>query len=112
MHAHSRDPARAAALAAPPSWSAALARLAAGLAASGTVRFLAALAADWAAARRVRRTARELSAWDDRMLRDIGLDRMEIELAVRGAKRPFAPSPYRWEPDCDPAARRRLDHMQ
>ena len=36
--------------------------------------------------RRLRREARRLMAFDDRMLRDIGLGRGEIERAVRGGR--------------------------
>jgi len=63
---------------------------------------LAALEADRAA----RKVARELKGWDDHMLRDIGLERMHIDAAVRGVK-----TAYSWEPDCDPATLRRLQNF-
>ncbi len=73
------------------------------LATSWLAKGIAALEADRAA----RRAARELKGWDDHMLRDIGLERMHIDAAVRGVQTPFG-----WEPDCDPAMRHRLRNFQ
>lgn len=58
------------------------------LPASLALRAAGAIAAGWRAGaqwRRRRRAIRELSAFDDRTLHDIGLDRSGIEAAVRGA---------------------------
>lgn len=52
------------------------------------LRAAGAIAAGWRAGaqwRKRRRAIRELSAFDDRMLHDIGLDRSGIEAAIRGA---------------------------
>jgi hypothetical protein len=46
----------------------------------------------WAA----RRLVREMQAWPDERLRDIGLSRTEIASAIEGVRRPF-----RWVPDHD-----------
>jgi uncharacterized protein YjiS (DUF1127 family) len=110
MHAYSKDPLRLSALAAPGTWSAAKA---AGvnalrwLAATWPVKAVAAYAAALAAERRARETVRELERWDEHMLRDIGLTRMDVEAAVRGVRRPF-----RWQADCDQAALDRLEHLR
>lgn len=110
MYSYSKDPLRLAALAAPPFWPAAKARLAAGLhwlSATWPVKAARALAASIAAARLASKTIHELEGWDDHMLRDIGLERMDVEAAVRGVRPPF-----HWQPDCDPAALRRLDRFR
>ena len=88
MHAHSRDPLRMAALAAaspPPSVRAALERAAAWARLTWLGRAIAATLAD----RQARLAIDELRSWDDHMLRDIGLERMDIEGAVRGQFRPL-----------------------
>lgn len=110
MHAHSKDPLRVSAVAAPDTWSAiktagtnALRRLAA----TWPVKAVLACAAALAAERRARETVRELERWDEHMLRDIGLTRMDVEAAVRGARRSF-----RWQADCDQAALDRLEHLR
>lgn len=72
------------------------------LATSWLAKGLAALEADRAA----RQSARELKGWDDHLLRDIGLERMHIDAAVRGVN-----TPYSWEPDCDPAKLQRLQNF-
>jgi uncharacterized protein YjiS (DUF1127 family) len=109
MHAYSKDPLRLSAVAAPGTWSAlkaagagALDWLAASWPVERALAFCAALAAD----RRARATVRELESWDDHRLRDIGLERMDVEAAVRGV-RPL----FRWQPDCDRAALQRLDRL-
>ena len=110
MYSYSKDPLRLAALAAPPFWPAARAKLAAGLhwlGASWPVKAARALAAGIAAERLARRTAHELKGWDDHMLRDIGLERMNVDAAVRGTSPTF-----HWQPDCDPAELRRLDRFR
>jgi uncharacterized protein YjiS (DUF1127 family) len=88
MHAYSKDPTRLAAFAAPASSTAAVAALAAAgdwLRASWLGKALSALLRDRAA----RLAIDELRSWDDHMLRDIGLERMDIEGAVRGQFRPL-----------------------
>ena len=69
---------------------------------SWPAKALAAVAAERAA----RNAIHELERWDDHMLRDIGLERMDIEAAIRGDRRPFG-----WEPDCDPVKRHRLQNF-
>src|SRR5262245_37732340 len=54
----------------------------------GPLRLAAAVAVRWRAAARSikrRRAIRELQAFDDRSLRDLGLNRSEIEAAVDGS---------------------------
>jgi uncharacterized protein YjiS (DUF1127 family) len=83
MHAYSKDPLRLAALAQPSACSAAKAALtgaAAWLGGSWLGKAVSALARERAA----RLAIDELRSWDDHMLRDIGLERMHIEPAVRG----------------------------
>lgn len=87
MQAYSKDPLRTAALAAAsarPSGHDALARAAAWVRLSWR-RAAAALIAD----RKTKLAVDELRTWDDHMLRDIGLERMDIEGAVRGQFRPL-----------------------
>jgi uncharacterized protein YjiS (DUF1127 family) len=48
----------------------------------------------WAA----RRLVREMQAWPDHRLKDIGLTRSDIATAIEGMRRPF-----RWVPDHDAA---------
>jgi uncharacterized protein YjiS (DUF1127 family) len=72
------------------------------LAKSWLAKGLAAIEADRAA----KQAARELKGWDDHMLRDIGLERMHIDVAVRGVN-----TPQTWEPDCDPAKLHRLQNF-
>jgi uncharacterized protein YjiS (DUF1127 family) len=50
---------------------------------------LAALSAHLRRTREIRRARAELESLDDRALRDIGLTRQEIDLAVRGELRPW-----------------------
>lgn len=85
--------------AAQAAWSAAMRRIAS----SWLAKSLAAVAAK----RRARNAIHELRRWDDHMLRDVGLDRMHIEAAIRGEHR----QSYEWEPDCDPAEIRRLRNL-
>ena len=66
---------------------------------SWLAKALAAVAAERAA----RKAVHALESWDDHMLRDVGLERMDIEAAIRGVRPPF-----NWEPDCDPVKRHRL----
>jgi len=110
MHAYSKDPLRLAALAVPPFRPAAKANLATALRRLGAcwpVKAVRAMAARIAAERLARATVRELEGWDDHMLRDIGLRRMDVEAAVRGVRPPF-----RWQPDADPAALDHLSHLR
>ncbi len=72
------------------------------LATSWLAKGIAAVAAE----RATRKAVHELRSWDDRMLRDVGLERMDIESAIRGV-----PTPFGWEPDCDPATLRRLKNF-
>ena len=60
-----------------------------------------------AAERRARNAMLELRRWDDHMLRDVGLERMDIEAAIRGEHH----QTYQWEPDSDPAKLRRLQNL-
>jgi len=60
-----------------------------------------------AAERAARIAIHELKNWDDHMLRDVGLERMDVEAAIRGVR-----TPVRWEPDCDPAQLRRLQNFR
>ena len=90
MHAYSKDPARMAALAAPSSYAqakAGFAAAAAWLARSWLGRTAMALVRE----REERLAIAELRTWDDHMLKDIGLERMQIEPAVRGKFRPLPP---------------------
>jgi uncharacterized protein YjiS (DUF1127 family) len=63
--------------------------------------------ANVAAERRARNAMLELGRWDDHMLRDVGLERMDIEAAIRGERN----QAYQWEPDSDPAKLRRLQNL-
>lgn len=91
MHAYSKDPTRLAALAAPSSWSAAKAALAGAAAWIGQSWFGKVVAAA-VQEREARLAIEELRSWDDHMLRDIGIERMHIEPAVRGRFRPLRPA--------------------
>lgn len=88
MYSYSKDPTRSAALAAASTYAqarAAFAAAAAWLAQSWLGRAAFALLRD----REERLAIEELKSWDDHMLRDIGLERMHIEPAVRGVYRPL-----------------------
>lgn len=87
MHAYSKDPLRLAALAQPSAWSIAKKALA-GAGAWFLQSWLGKAVASMARERAARLAIDELRGWDDHMLRDIGLDRMHIEPAVRGQFRP------------------------
>lgn len=105
MYGYSQDPLRIASRSASSFGSIVQSAFAAArdwLATSWLAKGLAALEADRAA----RQSARELKGWDDHMLRDIGLERMHIDAAVRGVN-----TPYGWEPDCDPAKLHRLQNF-
>jgi uncharacterized protein YjiS (DUF1127 family) len=83
MHAYSKNP-RLAAIAAPASHATAKAALA-WLRATWLGKTALALIAE----RQTRLAIDELRSWDNHMLRDIGLQRMDIEGAVRGEFRPL-----------------------
>lgn len=88
MYTYSKDPARLAAIAAPSflaSAKDALLRAAAWLRNSR----LGTAATRLILERHTRLAIDELRSWDDHMLRDIGLERMDIEGAVRGEFRPL-----------------------
>jgi uncharacterized protein YjiS (DUF1127 family) len=79
----------------PPKWP--LVRLA-GRGAGALVRLIGGVLADWRCRRQRAAAIRDLRAWDDWMLKDIGLTRGEITAAVdgrleRGGRRPGAPAP-------------------
>ncbi len=105
MHACSKHPIRLAALAQPQSYASAKAVLAAAgqwMRSSWLGKALSALMIE----RQARIAIDELRGWDDHMLRDIGLERMDIEGAVRGQFPPLPrgaepagnpPLPYFWE---------------
>ena len=84
MHAYSKDPARIAAIAVPASYATAKAAIA-------WLRstWLGKAAIAFVAERQARIAIDELRSWDNHMLRDIGLERMDIEGAVRGQFRPL-----------------------
>jgi uncharacterized protein YjiS (DUF1127 family) len=84
MLAYSKDPTRLAAIAAPASYASAKAALA-WLRSTWLAKTVAALVAE----RQTRIAIDELRSWDNHMLRDIGLERMDIEGAVRGQFRPL-----------------------
>jgi uncharacterized protein YjiS (DUF1127 family) len=84
MHAYSKDPTRLAALAAPAPYASLKAALA-WLCSSWLGNSVTALVVE----REARIAIDELRGWDDHMLRDIGLERMDIEGAVRGQFRPL-----------------------
>ena len=83
MHAYSKTP-RLAAIAAPGSYATAKATLA-WLGSTWLAKAALALVAE----RQTRLAIDELRSWDNHMLRDIGLERMDIEGAVRGQFRPL-----------------------
>jgi uncharacterized protein YjiS (DUF1127 family) len=83
MHAYSKNPSFAA-VAAPASHATAKAALA-WLRATWLGKAALALIAE----RQARLAIDDLRSWDDHMLRDIGLQRMDIEGAVRGTFRPL-----------------------
>ena len=62
---------------------------------------LSQLAASLTAELRARRAAAELAAMDDRMLRDIGVSRSEIERVVRCAPRPDSSPLHRASPQME-----------
>lgn len=83
MYSYSKDPTRSAALAAASSYT--QARSALGAAAAWFANsWLGKAALSLAREREERLAIEELQSWDDHMLRDIGLERMHIEPAVRG----------------------------
>ena len=84
MHAYSKDPTRFTAIAAPASYATATAALA-WLRSTWLAKAVAKLVAE----RQTRLAIDELRSWDNHMLRDIGLERMDIEGAVRGQFRPL-----------------------
>ena len=84
MHAYSKNPTRFAAIAGPASYATAKAALA-WLRSTWLAKAVAKLVAE----RQTRLAIDELRSWDNHMLRDIGLDRMDIEGAVRGQFRPL-----------------------
>lgn len=87
MYAYSKDPTRSAALAAASSYAqarSAFAAASAWIAQTWLGRAAMALVRE----REERLAIDELRSWDDHMLRDIGLERMHIEPAVRGLYRP------------------------
>lgn len=89
MYSYSKDPTRSAALAAASSYAqtkSALTAAAAWVADSWLGRAATALLRE----REERIAIDELRGWDDHMLRDIGLERMHIEPAVRGL---YSPQP-------------------
>ncbi len=92
MYSYSKDPTRTAALAAASSSSYAQIRSALAAAAAWLARsWLGKAAAGLVRERSERLAIEELRSWDDHMLRDIGLERMQIEPAVRGLYRPLPP---------------------
>jgi uncharacterized protein YjiS (DUF1127 family) len=96
MHAYSKDPARLAAYATPSTLSAVKAALAgaiAGAAAWLAETWIGKLVSASLREREARLAIEELKSWDDHMLRDIGLERMQIEPAVRGLVRPLPLNP-------------------
>jgi uncharacterized protein YjiS (DUF1127 family) len=87
MYSHSKDPTRSAALAAASSYTRARSALGA-VAAWFANSWLGKAAFALSREREERLAIEELRSWDDHMLRDIGLERMQIEPAVRGVYRP------------------------
>jgi uncharacterized protein YjiS (DUF1127 family) len=88
MYSYSKNSTRSAALAAASSYAqarSAFAAVAAWIAQSWVGRVAASLLRE----REERLAIDELRSWDDHMLRDIGLERMHIEPAVRGIYRPL-----------------------
>ncbi len=79
MHVYSQAPSPSAA----PHGSG-FARLLAGIARAWPVRVLVRIFGDAAARNEMQRAVDELRSWDDHRLRDIGIDRSQIEGAVRG----------------------------
>jgi len=98
MHAHSKDPARLAGLSAPPSYAAAKAAFFAAAEWLHSTWFGKAVATI-VTEHKARIAIEELRSWDNHMLRDIGLERMDIDLAVRGQLRPLT---YEAEPAKQP----------
>ena len=103
MYVYSKDPTRSAALAAASSYAQAKAAFAAA-AAWIAQSWLGRVAASLVRERAERLAIEELRSWDDHRLRDIGLERMQIEPAVRGQFRALPrdadvprppPQPYR-----------------
>lgn len=90
MYSYSKDPTRAAAVAAASSYAQAKAGFAAA-AAWLAQSWLGKAATALVRAREERLAIEELRSWDDHRLRDIGLERMHIEPAVRGRFRPLPP---------------------
>jgi uncharacterized protein YjiS (DUF1127 family) len=87
MYSYSKDPTRSAALAAASTYAQARSAFAA---ASAWIAqsWLGRAALSLLRERSERLAIEELRSWDDHMLRDIGLERMHIEPAVRGVYRP------------------------
>jgi uncharacterized protein YjiS (DUF1127 family) len=93
MYTYSKDPTRSAAFAAASTYAQAksgFAAAAAWLAQSWLGRTALALLRD----RQERLAMEELKSWDNHMLRDIGLERMQIEPVVRGEFSPVVPDRY------------------
>lgn len=82
MHVYSQAPSPSASSAAPHGSG--LARLLSGIARAWPLRVLARIFGDAAARNDMQRAVDELRSWDDHRLRDIGIDRSQIEAAVRG----------------------------
>lgn len=82
MHVYSQAPSPSASPVAPHGSG--FARVLSGIARAWPLRVLARIFGAAAARNDMRRAVDELRSWDDHRLRDIGIDRSQIEAAVRG----------------------------